>query len=141
MNRVIGLGLAGLLGVGIILAVAVSYAVNHRPPPNLTVVHGVIGSEKQPYFQDPEVIKVFNDHGYDVRVDVAGSRTIATTVDLSKYDFAFPAGVPAALKIKSDRKAKTTYSPFSTPMAIGTFKPIVALLEQAGVVKNQGGFY
>jgi hypothetical protein len=143
MNRVLGLGLAGLLLVGVLVAVIASYAVGHRTTPtsSLVVVHGVIGSEKQPYFQDPGVIKVFHDHGYDVQVDVAGSRQIATTVDLSKYDFAFPAGVPAATKIKTDHKAKATYSPFYTPMAIASFKPIADLLIQAGVVKLQGGAY
>jgi len=104
-------------------------------------VRGVIGSEKQPYFQDADVIKVFHDHGYDVQVDIAGSRQIATSVDLSKYDFAFPAGVPQATKIKNDHKAKATYSPFYTPMAIASFKSIVDLLTQAGIVTNQGGAY
>lgn len=142
MNRVLGLGLAALLAVGVLVAIVASYALGHRSSPtSLVTVRGVIGSEKQPYFQDPDVIKVFHDHGYDVLVDVAGSRQIATTVDLSKYDFAFPAGVPAATKIKTDHKAKATYSPFYTPMAVATFKPIVDLLTQAGVVKSQGGAY
>jgi hypothetical protein len=142
MNRVLGLSLAALLAVGVLVAIVASYVLGHHTPAaGLVTVRGVIGSEKQPYFQDPDVIKVFHDHGYDVQVDVAGSRQIATTVDLSKYDFAFPAGVPQANKIKADHKAKATYSPFYTPMAIATFKPIVDLLTQAGVVSNQGGAY
>jgi hypothetical protein len=142
MNRVLGLSLAALLAVGVLVAIVTSYVLGHHTPAaNIVTVRGVIGSEKQPYFQDADVIKVFHDHGYDVQVDVAGSRQIATTVDLSKYDFAFPAGVPQANKIKADHKAKATYSPFYTPMAIATFKPIVDLLTQAGVVTNQGGAY
>src|ERR1700736_2818457 len=142
MNRVLGLSLAALLAIGVLVAIVASYALRHPgATASVVTVRGVIGSEKQPYFQDPDVIKVFHDHGYDVQVDVAGSRQIATTVDLSKYDFAFPAGVPAATKIKTDHKAKATYSPFYTPMAIATFKPIVDLLTQAGVVTNQGGAY
>jgi hypothetical protein len=61
-------------------------------------------------------------------------------VDLSRYDFAFPAGVPAALKIQAERKAKTTYSPFFTPMAIATFKPIVQLLINAKVATDNGSY-
>ena len=142
MNRVLGLSLAALLAVGVLVAVVASYVLGHHTPAaSLVTVRGVIGSEKQPYFQDPDVIKVFHDHGYDVQVDVAGSRQIATTVDLSKYDFAFPAGVPQATKIKNDHKARATYSPFYTPMAVASFKPIVDLLTQAGVVTNQGGAY
>ena len=73
-------------------------------------------------------------------MDTAGSRQIATTVDLSKYDFAFPAGEPAAQKIQNDHKAKTTYVPFYTPMAIATFKPIVQLLIAAGIAKDNGSY-
>ncbi|HKB33015.1 MAG TPA: hypothetical protein VKF16_04030 [Candidatus Dormibacteraeota bacterium] len=142
MNRVLGLSLAALLAVGVLVAIVASYVLGHHTPAaSLITVRGVIGSEKQPYFQDADVIKVFHDHGYDVQVDVAGSRQIATTVDLSKYDFAFPAGVPQANKIKADHKAKATYSPFYTPMAIASFKTIADLLVQAGVVTNQGGAY
>ena len=142
MNRVLGLSLAALLAVGVLIAIVASYALRHPAASvPLVTVRGVIGSEKQPYFQDPAVIKVFRDHGYTVQVDVAGSRQIATAVDLSKYDFAFPAGVPQATKIKNDHKAKATYSPFYTPMAVASFKPIVDLLTQAGVVTNQGSAY
>src|SRR4030088_2101679 len=142
MNRVLGLSLAALLAVGVLAAIVASYALGHRAPAvPLVTVRGVIGSGKQPYFQDADVIKVFHDHGYDVQVDVAGSRQIATSVDLSKYDFAFPAGVPQATKIKNDHKAKATYSPFYTPMAIASFKSIVDLLTQSGIVTNQGGAY
>src|SRR4029077_18119241 len=96
--------------------------------------------EKLPYFQDSGVIQVFRDNGYDVQVDTAGSRQIATSIELSKYDFAFPAGVPAGQKIKSDRKAKAVYQPFYTPMAIATFKPIVQLLITKGVAKDNGTY-
>jgi hypothetical protein len=100
----------------------------------------VIGSEKLAFFQDPAVQQAFRDNGYDVQVDTAGSRQIATTVDLSKYDFAFPAGVPAADKIKLEHRAKTLYSPFYTPMAIATFRPIANLLIANGVAKDNGGY-
>jgi hypothetical protein len=83
----------------------------------VTAVRGVIGSEKQPFFNDPEVNKVFRSNGLDVKVDTAGSRQIATSFDLKNYDFAFPAGVPAAEKIKRDRKINTSYQPFYTPTA------------------------
>lgn len=139
MNRALGLLLAGLLAVGVVVAVALSVAGKFTPQ-RVTTVHGVIGSEKQPFFNDPEVQAVFQRNGLDVQVDTAGSRQIATTVDLSRYDFAFPAGVPAAQKITTDKKAAATYVPFFTPMAIATFKPIVQILEANGVVTEQGGY-
>jgi hypothetical protein len=140
MRRWIGLGLAAVLAVAVGAAILVSLAQRIHPAAPLTVVRGVIGSEKLPYFQDAAVIQVFRDNGFDVQVDTAGSRQIATTVDLSKYDFAFPAGVPAAQKIRTDRKAKTSYSPFYTPMAIATFKPIAQLLMGAGIAKDTGSY-
>jgi len=140
MRRWLGLALAAVLAVAVIGAIVVSVAQKIHPAAPLSVVRGVIGSEKLPFFKDQGVIQAFRDNGYDVEVDTAGSRQIATSVDLSKYDFAFPAGVPAAEKIKLDRKAKTVYSPFYTPMAIATFKPIVQLLITAGVAKDNGTY-
>lgn len=99
-------------------------------------MNGVIGSEKKPFFLDPAVKKVFASHGYDVEVVTAGSRQIATTVDLSKVDFAFPSSAPAAQKIKQKTGASTVYAPFYSPMAIATFTPIVKLLQNAGIASQ-----
>jgi len=141
MRRALGLVLAVILGVGVLAAIVISVRGRlDTPAQQLTVVRGVIGSEKQPFFSDSEVIKVFHSHGLDVRVDTAGSRQIAS-LDLTHYDFAFPAGVPAAEKIRLARKVNTSYSPFYTPMAIASFRSIADLLVNAGVAKNQGGYY
>ena len=142
MSRLLGIGLAVVLAIGVVAAIVISYTQNHHTSvTNMTVVHGVIGSEKLPFFQDPAVIAEFNARGYDVRVDTAGSRQIATTVDLSKYDFAFPAGQPAGIKIQQDHHAKTTYVPFFTPMAIATFTTIGDLLVTAQAATKTGGVY
>lgn len=140
MSRILGIGLAAVLAIGVIVAIVISYTQSHSTPArNLVVVHGVIGSEKLPFFQDPAVIAEFHANGFDVQVDTAGSRQIATTVDLSKYDFAFPAGEPAGIKIQQARHTKTPYVPFFTPMAIASFKPIAALLKTEGVVTTTNG--
>lgn len=142
MSRILGIGLAAVLAIGVLAAIVISYTQSHTTPgTRLVVVHGVIGSEKQPFFQDSAVIAEFHARGYDVQVDTAGSRQIATTIDLSKYDFAFPAGQPAALKIQQDHHARATYVPFYTPMAIATFTVIGDLLKTAGVATVSGGVY
>jgi len=142
-KRVIGIGLAILLIVGIVLAVFWGRLFGStgspgilQPTPSLTVVSGVIGSEKKPFFDDPGVKAVFAENGLDVQVVTAGSRQIATTVDLSKKDFAFPGSAPAAEKIKRETGASGVYSPFYSPMAIATFKPIVQLLKAAGIASQ-----
>ncbi len=131
MRRVLSLVLAALLAGGI------GYAIwaNRRDaiPDNLKVVRGVISSEKKTYFDDEDVRRAFWKSGLDVRVDTAGSRAIATTVDLKDYDFAFPGGTPAAAKIQKEQKITTSYVPFFTPMAVATFTRIATLLEKTGV--------
>jgi hypothetical protein len=99
-------------------------------------VRGVIGSEKVAFFRDQRVIDSFAKHGLRVDVDSAGSRQIATSVDLAKYDFVFPSSSPAAQKILRDRKTTTAYTPFQSPMAVATFEPIVNLLTANGVVHD-----
>ncbi len=136
MRRAISLALAAALALAIVVAVVIARGGGSSAPKNLHVVHGVIGSEKKPFFDDPKVKAAFAKLGYDVQTDTAGSRAIATTVDLTKYDFAFPAGTPAALKIQRDRKISTTYVPFFTPMAVATFSPIANLLAESGVARK-----
>jgi hypothetical protein len=134
MKRWIGVALAAVLaGVAV---VAVVLGNRSTEGPEITVVRGVIGSEKKPFFDDPRVKAAFARHGLRVEVDTAGSRQIVTDVDLSRYAFAFPSSVPAAEKIKRDRGATTTFSPFYSPMAVATFEPIAGLLTKAGVLQN-----
>jgi len=142
VTRILGIGLAVVLAIGVLAAIVISYTQSHSTPATkLVTVRGAIGSEKLPFFQDSAVIAEFHARGYDVQVDTAGSRQIATTIDLSKYDFAFPAGQPAAVKIQQDHHARATYVPFYTPMAIATFTVIGDLLKTAGVASVSGGVY
>jgi hypothetical protein len=130
---------AAVLGIAVITTVVL--AVGGHSKKKLIVVRGVIGSEKKPFFDDPRVQKALAKHGYDAQVDTAGSRAIATTVDLSKYDFAFPAGTPQAEKIRTDHHISTSYVPFFTPMAIATFSDIAHILEKAGVTHPHNGYW
>ena len=140
VRRAASVGLAALLLIGVVVViVATRHSGSGSGSTQEALVRGVIGSEKLPFFNDPAVQGEFARQGYRVQVDTAGSREIATTTELSKYDFAFPAGEPQANKIKADRKITQLYQPFFTPMAIATFQPIVDLLSRAGVVHQQSG--
>ncbi|MEV6335186.1 hypothetical protein AB0M12_10770 [Nocardia vinacea] len=128
--------------VVVVLALVVGFAVRQpdQPAPGgataaLTTVHGVVGSEKMAFFEDPRVVEALARNGVEVKVDPAGSRQIATSVDLGKYDFAFPSSAPAAERIQRARNISTKYTPFSSPLAIATFQPIADLLTAAGVVR------
>jgi len=61
------------------------------------------------------VVAVLCDNGIAVEFEKAGSRQIATSHDLSKYDFAFPAGVPAAEKVRREAGVNKSYEPFLPP--------------------------
>ena len=140
MRRTVSIVVAAVLAIVVVVTIIVA-AGGGSSKKNLTIVRGAIGSEKQPFFDDPAVKKEFAAHGFDVQVDTAGSRAIAKSFDLSKYDFAFPAGAPAALKIRTERHVTQSYVPFSTPMAIATFRDIAQLLEKAGIAHNHGGYW
>ena len=129
----VGLAILLILGVGYGIVSSARDALG----PGTTAVHGLIGSEKAPFFSDPRVIAALKRGGFDVTVGTAGSRQIASR-DLSAEDFAFPAGVPAAEKIRTDHPGSTAVVPFYTPMAIATWQPIVDMLTKAGVVHTTG---
>ena len=131
------------VGLAIILIIGVGYAIfssaSQALGPAAVELNGLIGSEKEPFFRDARVINALKRGGFVVHVSTAGSRQIANR-DLGGVDFGFPAGVPAAEKIRRDNAGSKAFQPFFTPMAIGTWKPIVALLEGAGVVRQATGY-
>jgi hypothetical protein len=143
LKRALGVGLSVVL----VIVVAVVVAINvfrgagsgdtQAGCDKVTTVHGVVGSEKVDFFNSPAVKQAFKTKCLVVEVEPAGSREIATNVDLSKYDFAFPASTPSAEKIRQAKKVSQVYTPFSSPMAVATFAPLVQVLTQAGVVSKQ----
>lgn len=132
-TRLIFIGILGLTAV-IILGTFLTTAQQEA-------VTGLVGSEKIPFFADERVQKALQGHVLDVTVQKAGSREIATSYDLGQYDFAFPAGVPAAEKIQQEQGIGQSYNPFFTPMAIATWRPIAQLLQAQGIAHDQGGYY
>jgi hypothetical protein len=140
MKRLLGPLLLAVLVLGV--GAAIFLSVRQQITLNQVVtVRGLIGSEKEPFFQDPKVIAELRKNGIVVSYDKAGSRTIATTPDLSKYDFVFPSGVPAATRLRQDHPSAKAYDEFFTPMAVATWKPIAAILVANGLAKDQGGYY
>ncbi|MEI8409066.1 MULTISPECIES: three-helix bundle dimerization domain-containing protein [unclassified Kribbella] len=140
---------AGVLVVATIATVVIvrnGNDVQAQTTPGLTTISGVIGSEKRAFFDDPDVQAALAKHGLAVKVDTAGSRQIATSVDLKNYEFAFPSSTVAAERIQQpsgNRPGVTgkTYAVFSSPMAIATFQPIVNLLSAKGIAKQVDGIW
>jgi len=143
--------LAPVLVVALALGVAVAffYSAQHqsaqhaaeRAQAAVVTVRGLIGSEKKEYLTDPRVLSILRKNGIDLHVETAGSRDIATRSDLANYDFGFPAGVPAAKKLMQERHITQSFSPFFTPMAVASWKPVANILIANGIVKKTGTAY
>ncbi len=128
--------------LSILLLSGVGYAIYDSLQSQKAVeIIGLIGSEKRPFFDDPRVQKRLKKLGFIVKYQKAGSRQIATSFDLTKYDYAFPAGLPAAEKIRRENSNTKSYNPFFTPIAIASWQPIVNILQDNGMVTNKGHYY
>jgi hypothetical protein len=146
-QRVLGPLLLVVLIVGVAAALYVSFtrgqaerAAQHAASEVVTVT-GLIGSEKKEYLTDPRVLDELRRNGIDLKVETVGSREMATRTDLKTYDFAFPAGVPGATKIMDVTGVKKSSSPFFTPMAIASWKPIADVLIANGMVRKHNEYY
>jgi hypothetical protein len=140
MRKIVGPILTGLLLLGVAAAIYVS-ADKQLAQLNKVSVRGLIGSEKLAFFQDPRVIEVFAENGLEVEVKKSGSREIATRHDLDHWDFAFPAGIPAAEKISRERQARKSFQVAFTPMVVASWETIAKILEANGIVKMRDNIY
>lgn len=147
MNRFIGPVLALLVLTGVGYAGWHSYeqsAVDKTAKlqaAQTETLRGLIGSEKEAFFNDPRVVEILRKNALILQVEKAGSRSIAQRGDLKSFDFAHPAGAPSALKIQQATKAQQMFTPFFTPMVIASWKTLVPVLEREGLVKLEAGTY
>ncbi|WP_290050177.1 three-helix bundle dimerization domain-containing protein [Nocardia nova] len=130
---------AAVVVVVVVLVVAFGFrggdSGSPAPAPALITAHGVVGSEKMGFFTDPRVVDALARKGIRLEVDPAGSRQIATSVKLDGDDFAFPSSSLAAERIQRERGITAKYTPFSSPMVVASFRPIVDLLARAGIAR------
>jgi hypothetical protein len=136
MRKPFALLLTTLLAFGV--GIAIYYSASEQA---VQQVKGLIGSEKDEFFRDPRVIEALRRNKLRVEVIKAGSRDIATKFNLKEYDFAFPAGIPAAEKMKRDNNIAKFYSVFFTPMTVGSWKRVVEVLEANGIVRRRNESY
>lgn len=145
-RRILGPALAAVLAVGVGAAIYVSYGRSaaekseREAAAAMVDVKGMIGSEKESFFADPKVIALLAAKGLRVTVDKVGSREIASR-DFKGYDFGFPAGAPAAISLQKKSGAKQVFPTFFTPMAVASWKLLVPVLENEGIVKKSEDAY
>jgi hypothetical protein len=105
------------------------------------VVHGLIGSEKEAFFADPNVKAALARQHLSVSVEKAGSRAIAHGFNPHRDDFGFPSGAPAAAELKTLARAPETFTPFYTPIVIASWRPIAHILETNHIVAERDNNY
>ena len=136
LGPLLGILLLGGVGIGLYFSAHEQQLLTQQ-----VTVRGVIGSEKEDFFRDPRVIEALSARRLTVSVEKAGSRQIATLPNLERYDFAFPAGLPAAEKIGRERRALASYTPFFTPMVIASWQSIARVLAANGLARQVEGHY
>ena len=109
----------------------------------LTVVHGVIGSEKESLFAGPEAKEIFARHGLDVQVTTSGSWAMAERADLTQADFASPSSEVAAAHLTDVHgdAVLSTSTPFYSPLAIATGSTVLDVLAANGLAEQRDGVW
>lgn len=140
LRKIIGPLVTVLLLVGIGLGIWYSHEDKQTADQAASVISakGLSGSEKLSFLHDPRVLERLRTQGVQLQAQKAGSREIALRPDLKQFDYAYPAGVPAATKLQKEHGIRQTYATFFTPMAIASWKPVVAVLEANGIVEKRG---
>jgi len=134
MKRALAPLLSGVLLLGAAYGGYRSYVQQH---PRVTVVKGLIGSEKAEFFADPGVMAALEKRGLKVTAETAGSRDIATR-ELKGYDFAFPSGSATAQQTArtAGQGARVT-DIFYTPLAVATWETLLPTLKRAQLLEGQ----
>ncbi|WP_159939998.1 hypothetical protein [Nocardiopsis sp. FR6] len=117
--------------LAVALAVALGFVVLGRVFQSTTPVQGLVGSEKVELFTDERVRDRFAELGYEVAVRARGSRLMAE--DPGEADFLSPGSGQAAEYVRRLHGLGDEYRPFSTPMVVLSYRPMVDALEEAGV--------
>lgn len=124
--------------LGIAVASRFGFSLFGKPK---TEVTAVVGSEKEAFFKDQRVVEAFANKGFTVKVTTAGSLAMAQNEATTNNDFAFPSSESSGQAVQKafKDKARNTYTPFFSPIAIATFEPVVQVLAKNGVAhENQG---
>jgi len=146
-RNAVGPALAVVLLIGVVIALYFSVRekraadVTARRSATRITVRVLSGSEKEKFLADPGLAKILDEEGMSLSVEKAGSREIATRPDLKTFDVAYPAGAPAAVKIAQTTGAKRIFTSFYTPIAVASWKPLLPVLEQSGLVQAKDGSY
>lgn len=132
--------IAAVLIVLVAMAIVYSYrrAAADRVARAVVTAHGVVGSEKQAFFQDPAVLDELRKNGIALDIEARGSRDQALSATKDGADFYFPAGEPAGRALAKRLGVADPATPFYTPMVIASWDPILHTLQSEGIADKTG---
>lgn len=130
------------LAVSLILLCVIGYAIWVQLR---THVHGLVGSEKEDFFNGRDVKAALASRGLYVDASPAGSREIVEEIDRRDQDFGFPSGDPAAnelmRKLIKQGVSPEPFTPFSSPIIIASWRPVAEVLVENGIARKAGSDY
>jgi len=116
--------------------------VRLREPTLLTAVQVAVGSEDMDFFHDPRAVAEFANNGFTVTAVAMGSRQMvqnAKTLSGAGYDALFPSSEDFALEIQQQLNPPFgNQQPFSTPLAVFTWRDLLPTLEAKQIVDPSG---
>ncbi|MBW7882663.1 MAG: hypothetical protein H3C34_08500, partial [Caldilineaceae bacterium] len=128
-----------IIGVGAAIIASVRGTLSDNQK---ITARGLIGSEKEEFFRDERVIRALDRLGIQVDFEKAGSREMSQKLNNESYDFGFPAGVPAAEKIRQDWGISSPgYDVFFTPLVVASWHQLGDLLVANGIASKQNDHY
>ena len=100
-----------------------------------------MGSEDLAFLQDPVAVAEFIRHHLKVEAYGYGSGQLAFTVPPHGYSAFFLSSTVFAEMVEARLKLTISVSePFSTPLVVLTWKPLIPLLQTLGIVNTSGQF-
>ena len=140
--RAKGMGEVTVFAVLTLLLAAGVAGVRLREPTLLTPIQVAVGSEDMHFFQDPQAVAEFANNGFTVVAVPMGSRQMAVnagTLSGAGYDALFPSSEDFALEIQQTLNTPFgNQQPFSTPLAVFTWRDLLPELEAEQIVDPSG---
>lgn len=145
MNKSQKSKIIGLVILIALIAITAGYAKYREKLPDEVHVNGLIGSEKQGLFDDPEFQRIVKkNYGITYEYTKSGSfdQVLLPADQLEKYDYLFPSNQLALEVFKSKHHTSTKNDiVFNTPIVLYTRKVVADALIDEGVASKSGDVY
>jgi len=117
-----------------------SHSATPRPSPSLKTIQVAAGSEDLPFLQDPTAVGEFKRYGLNVEAIPYGSGQLAFNEPTAGYSAFFLSSTVFAEMAEARLGTSAVSEPFSTPLVVLTWQPLIPLLQTLGIVNGSGQF-